>query len=454
MEPNNDRLIVASTDSHVGPSVAEYRSYLDPRYGPDLDILVEEEREFFELLDFGAMLEFTPEELELVDPRGAIRNGGLDGLTDPGRRLKEAEAEGVVAEVLNPQAQGSYTPWFRTSNRKCSLELRGVGTRAYNRWLADYCSVAPHRLLGMAAMEPWPDMAAMVQEVHWAREIGFGGVVAPQCPGQGDTPGFEDPFWDPFWAVCADEGMPIEFHAGFGLPQGYSWKVFDEYRQETAKTGGASFGGATTDKLFFNDWMAKRPFWQLAWAGVFDRYPGLKLVFTEQHADWVLPLLDYLERRFDEERPPRMTLRPREYWLRHCAIGATSTRRNELAMRDEIGVETFMFGTDFPHTEGTWPNTREWMQATFSDLSEQELRMICGENAIRFFGLDRPKLAELAARVGPRVGDVLGDFDVSPLLIKHFDMRSGYLKPLMSFDLPEVSSLVDDDSAKIATARP
>jgi hypothetical protein len=106
-----------------------------------------------------------------------------------------------------------------------------------------------------------------------------------------------------------------------------------------------------------------------------------------------------------------------------------------------------LFGRDFPHPEGTWPNTKEYLRAAFDGVPEDELRMMLGENAITFLGLDRDRLAEIARRIGPRVEDITGDVpEASPELIESFDQRSGYLKPLEGgAKLPMVDELIEED---------
>jgi Amidohydrolase len=83
--------------------------------------------------------------------------------------------------------------------------------------------------------------------------------------------------------------------------------------------------------------------------------------------------------------------------------------RGEVAMRGEIGVTTLAFGTDYPHPEGTWPTTGAWLNGAFSGqgVSEQDARLILGENAVRFYNLDRAQLQEAANRIGPTVEDIL-----------------------------------------------
>jgi hypothetical protein len=95
-----------------------------------------------------------------------------------------------------------------------------------------------------------------------------------------------------------------------------------------------------------------------------------------------------------------------------------------------VGVETISFGRHYPHSEGTWPNTKTWLSDAFAGVPEDELRLMLGENAIRILDLDRPKLAEIAGRIGSTVEEISGpDTLFDPRLIRQFDARGGYLKP-------------------------
>jgi hypothetical protein len=122
----------------------------------------------------------------------------------------------------------------------------------------------------------------------------------------------------------------------------------------------------------------------------------------------------------------------------------------EVGMRHEMGIETLSFGRDYPHNESTWPNTKAWLRAAFGDIPENELRLILGENVIRFAGLDRAFLAGVAAEIGPTVAELSSSAPpVEPELIEHFQLRGGYLKPAegdAKFDL--LRPLLDADLAK------
>jgi hypothetical protein len=164
--------------------------------------------------------------------------------------------------------------------------------------------------------------------------------------------------------------------------------------------------------------------------------------------------LRHLDEAYLRERSDLPAKRkPSEYWQTNCLTSLSFVHRAEVAMRREIGVETIAFGRDYPHSEGTWPNTKAWLSDAFAGVAEDELRLMLGENAIRGLSLDRPRLAEIASRIGPTVDEVSRPetlFD--PRLIRQFDARGGYLKPaecdqkiaeideMLSVDLRQVGS--------------
>jgi predicted TIM-barrel fold metal-dependent hydrolase len=441
-----ERLLVVSSDSHGGPPPADYRPYLDPQHRDALDDHLADVAMLQGVLQLVGY-PFSEDVLDVVDDRGAIRGGGADGAFDPARRLREAEAEGVVAEVINPGTQDlGPAPFYEIMCSRYSPELRAAGAMAHNRWLAEFCAYAPDRLLGMALTEPWPDMAAAVAQLHWAREHGLRGVWTDQFAGlEGEAPGLWDRAWDPFWAACADLELPVHIHIGFGIPQGTPQMVMRAAVQ-MAQDDPKAMDDVAGD-LFDSIFQSRKPLWQLMAGGVLDRHPRLRVVLAEQHADWLPATLAYLDRQhaageFDVPRPPS------EYWRSGSfAVTCTAVRRSDLESRHEVGVERMMFGTDYPHMEGTWPNTRDWLRATFVDVPEAEARAILGENAVDLYGLDRKVLAAVAAEVGPTPAEILdGDHRIDPRLIEQFHRRSGYSKPrLASFDEAELAAGVQED---------
>src|SRR5262249_48660223 len=154
----------------------------------------------------------------------------------------------------------------------------------------------------------------------------------------------------------------------------------------------------------------RQAMWQLMLGGVFDRHPDLKLMMTEVRADWIPATVRYLDAVFDANRDQlRTELRPSEIWQSNCLAAVSFMHKAEVAMRDEIGVDTMNFGRDYPHGESTWPNTRAYLHGLFQGVPEGEVRKILGENLIRFLDLDAKPLDEIAARIGPTLDEITGD---------------------------------------------
>ena len=131
---------------------------------------------------------------------------------------------------------------------------------------------------------------------------------------------------------------------------------------------------------------------------------------TECGAFWAPDLLwtsdivydrEHAAKKLGKQLTDHLSMRPSEYFDRNCFIGASNTRRRELARRYEIGVGNIMWGNDFPHPEGTWPHTREWLSKAFSDIPVDETQQILGSNAAECYHFDTEALRPLAARFGP-----------------------------------------------------
>jgi hypothetical protein len=189
--------------------------------------------------------------------------------------------------------------------------------------------------------------------------------------------------------------------------------------------------------------------------GVFDRHPDLRLLMTEVRGDWLPATLRHLDQVFERSRDQVTTSRqPSEIWSAHCLTSLSFVHKAEVDMRHELGIETVFFGRDYPHAEGTWPNTRDWLRHAFAGVPEEELRLMLGENAIRVLRLDRAALIRVAERVGPSPADIMrpGE-DLDPRLVASWDARGGYLKPAERVDDRELDVLLGEDIPVAATGR-
>jgi predicted TIM-barrel fold metal-dependent hydrolase len=96
-----------------------------------------------------------------------------------------------------------------------------------------------------------------------------------------------------------------------------------------------------------------------------------------------------------------LSMKPSDYFRRNVRIGSSCMSRIEAERRHEIGLGNIMWGTDYPHPEGTWPITQKMMIETFHGLPEDEIAAMLGGNALDWYGLDRPELEAIAERIGP-----------------------------------------------------
>jgi predicted TIM-barrel fold metal-dependent hydrolase len=153
---------------------------------------------------------------------------------------------------------------------------------------------------------------------------------------------------------------------------------------------------------------------------VLERFPRLRFGVVECGAFWVNDLLwrmdlvyerDHGSRKLGSQLTAQMTMRPSEYFDRNCFIGASNIVRVEMARRYEIGVHNLCWGNDFPHPEGTWPHTREFLAAVFCDIPRDETAAMLGTNAAEVYGFDVGALRPLVDRIGPTPDELGQDED-------------------------------------------
>jgi predicted TIM-barrel fold metal-dependent hydrolase len=306
-------------------------------------------------------------------------------------RIRELDADGVAGEVIFPQMApfGAGLMQYRFA---VTPEHSFAGCQAYNRWLADFCRANPGRHAGVALIDV-EDIDATVREIRAARELGlWGGVLLPTSTGR--HPFYHHPRYEPIWAVCEELDLPLQSHSGWSPDYG-------DVRCATA--------------MFISevDMWAQRPFAALLWSGAFERHPRLKYVLTETGVGWVVEKLRVLE--FKAGNPifkhftRGLSLSPTGYFARNCFVGASFMPAHEGRFRHQIGVDKLMWGTDYPHLEGTWPNTQKALRETFSDYPEHEIRAILGGNAARVYGFDTAALQAIADEIGPSLASIRGE---------------------------------------------
>lgn len=379
--------VVISADCHAGANVADYKPYLERRYHDDFDA-------------WYATFENPYDDLAGQD---AARNWDSD------RRLREMEAEGVVAEVIFPNTIPPFFPKVSLVHQPPGagagdLQRRWAGLRAHNRWLADFCAAAPGRRAGIAQIM-LHDVEGSVAEIHWAADHGLtGGVLLPGAPPGSGVPPLYAPDYEPIWTACEERAMPVNHHGGSAVPD------MGDYPASQAIF------------LLEVQWWGHRTLWHLIYGGVTERHRDLQLVFTEQGTAWAAEEVTRLDYYFGRLRGTggaggsqeaifgqslgALTTKPSEIWARQCHIGASFPRAQEMLARDRVGNDRIMWGNDYPHLEGCWPYSKRHLRLAFADAPEDDVRALVGGNAARLYGFDLDALAPLAAQFGPSPAEV------------------------------------------------
>lgn len=441
----SDRILMVSADGHAAMPLSLLPDYLEREYHDWVERLDAESDEILRLQ--GTAQEISAEVLAVVDADGAIASGGRTGSFDIDRRLLEMDREGIAAEILFPGSAEATPPFFAGINMPYPADVRAAGTRAYNRWLADAMAQTSGRVTAIAPTGPWHDIDAVVAEVRWVAEHGFRAVTAPGATKDPALPHLCDAHYEPFWKTCAELGLVVAVHAGHGGVQGemvafmqrlaaVADKGQDVQHQVAAGVEGSPFAPTLVPTQVLCSLML---------GGVFDRYPALHLSLTEVRADWVPATLELLERHFDAGDTP-LRKRPSEYWQTNCWAGASSIKRSEVRLRSRIGIDRMMFGRDYPHTEGTWPNTWDWLRDALVGVSEGEIRDLLGRNAIECYRLDESPLQQVADRFGPRPEDIMREGPcVDRRIVENFDQRGGYGQSYEVIEAEKIEALFAQD---------
>ena len=453
-----EKVVFVSVDGHAVMPPERWQEFLEPEFQDHLPEVAKELDVFTKSMSLLNDLTLDAA-ADVFDQERAYRSGQWRGLWDADIRLAEMDREGVAAEFV---FQGDFRApelGFNTMNGTHPLDFVDAGVRAYDRWLVDEFGASSDRFLLVGASGTYSDLDATLKEIDWIADHGFVGQFAPGfCWFEGMPPYYDD-FYEPLWSRYEERGLVLVVHGGFGFDQGFAYSSVEAAIAEVDQSGGdvmdlaVALGRGVFNEDFFSDLRCRRALWQLMLGGVFDRHPGLKVMMTEVRGDWVPATLHRLDALYEEHRADLPGVRrPSEYWPTNCMAGLSFMHKSEVEMRDEIGVDTISFGRDYPHTEGTWPNTLDYLNALFSGVPEDDVRQMLGENAVRFLGLDRSKLASVAEHVGFTIDEITGPSAVEAALLDHLQDRCGFAKPAEGASrIHEIEDLVRDDVVAIGS---
>ncbi len=363
-----------SSDSHVTMPDEAWQEYLDSEFrdrAPRIEHTDEGDVRVFEgqrtpIMALGNLAGKKPEEYSLNIRRFDEQRPGA---WDPAERIKDQDIDGVDAEVLYVGG-----PLMSTDT---ALRLNSV--RGYNRWLSEYCSYAPVRLLGMAAIPiDSPERAA--EEVHFAAsQPGLAGGYIPLFPPEGD---YGDEKWNAMWEAFLDTGMPIGLHVGGRRP---GTPVVNMFAGSRKSMSAPQFMTA----LVMSKFTMAEALSELIHGLVMQRYPEIKFIAVEAQIGWISFFNYYSDHLWEKHRfwTKSELQEPPSHYVRRQVFATFMEDPAGLRERHHIGIDNIMWASDYPHSETTWPNSKSLTDEWFASYDDEEKAKILWKNCARLFDL-------------------------------------------------------------------
>ncbi len=304
--------------------------------------------------------------VDVMASTGLFADGrkGIRRPADPELRIADMERDGVDAEVMF----GILGAATRLADHEAAPEM----FRIYNDWLVDFCGHHPDRQVGLACL-PYGDIEAAVAEAYRVAKRGLRGLEL-SCSWEMEP--MWHPMWEPLWRAVNDVNLPLHFHTFPSLPQSVRDRQTGLTRRAAFFTSVAGFQMNLVNILA-----------AVIGAGVLERYPNIRISFGESGIGWIPYALDRMDFEWEDRfRDLGLTMKPSDYWRRQCKATFQFDRIGT-QMIHEMGAETLMWASDYPHTDGVWPESSKYIEEQFGHLPADVVRKITCENAGKFYGL-------------------------------------------------------------------
>ena len=378
--------LCVDADSHVLEPRTTWIDYIDPSFRDRAIGIAIDERGDEVLLVDGRPVESMRNGLaglgginldpaEALDRSGRLRyeDGCPPGGYDPAARLQVMDDEGIDVSLLYP------TIGICWEGLVTEPALASAYARAYNRYIAEFCSHNPQRLIPVAHISLIDEEGA-VEEARRAREAGCRAIyLSPDLPARGGR-GLSDPSFERFWSTAEDLDMPIGFHVVVRDAPAFPPPIME-------RAGGRSLFGFAFLAI---DVMAA--FTEMLASGVFEKHPRLRCAVLESGATWIAAWLDRMDHKFEVMRSITPTsLKPSEYFFRQCLVSADPDETIIAPIIDAVGSDYFVWASDYPHIDASFGVVGE-IRSRLSSLPALDQAKVLGLNAQRFYGLDAPTL--------------------------------------------------------------
>jgi predicted TIM-barrel fold metal-dependent hydrolase len=285
---------------------------------------------------------------------------GRKGMWDRDARLADMDAEGIDTSLFFHSRAMSLV----------RMEDKAFFTRcmdAYNEWLAEFCAPHPKRLVGVGILPTIYNPAASHDYLQKMQALGIKALEIPSAPK--NVP-YNASKMEPLWAAIEESGIPVMFHIG----------AYMEFR-------GAGATGANLTKNF----RPYRPLWSLlAFSGILERHPSLKVVFCEGGFGWVPWTLQDADRvylTYGTELKPKLAHLPSYYFRRQCYAAIMQDDVGLKLARDYGLADNLLWSCDYPHGESVFGESRTEIRKIFEILGSEEATKVVGGTAARLWKL-------------------------------------------------------------------
>ena len=361
---------VISADSHIQEPLELYEERLPKKYRHRTPrTMTDSDGAVYRVIDGKRPRRIDIAESRLnEDDQNREFRGDPSGGRDIRKRLSDQDRDGICAEVIYPN-QSLFL--YNSPDSGYQLAL----AKAYNTWLWELLAVDKDRFVPVAIV-PVANLDGAATEAHRVAKLGYRALKIPIT--MADRP-YNDPAYTPFWAICEDAGLVVSFHAFSNSD--------DRYPEDWGEQDGTG-GALNLMAMSMIDGM--NPVSLLISSGTLMRHPNLKFVVVECGAGWLAWLLYMLDEQYGKKHmwiQPRLDLQPSEYFLRQ---GHVTFSDDPVALRclSFTGAGSLLWGSDYPHDEGTFPNSQAVIERTFTDITPEEKHQIVYDNAAHLYGLN------------------------------------------------------------------
>jgi uncharacterized protein len=285
---------------------------------------------------------------------------------DPHARIKDMDLEGIDVNMVLPSGS---VPGF------CGVDdvaLEQGMYQAYHRFVAEYCAPYPDRLTSLILVSARDADASVAEIARCSREAWPVGIF-PICP---PALSLDDPDWEPIWAAAQAHDLTVVIHS-FTMTVPYPPGAWD------------TWGNVFLQRAAGHVWNAQRNVAALIGAAVLDRYPELRLTALECGHGWLAFWAARLDEMAEMSRHalPPLAQRPSDYIRGPRYFQSIQLHEGEQSLRhalEALGEDTFMFATDYPHSESWFPKSVDTFLA-WKSISENARRKLLWDNAVRCY---------------------------------------------------------------------